>query len=60
MSMEELENIIPVRPPMENKNKSKDYHNAGLLLICMPWRVANLLKILIPVGIATIKVPEIK
>jgi len=29
--MEELENIIPVRPPIENKKiNPKDHHNAGL------------------------------
>jgi len=29
--MEELENIIPVRSPMENKIiNPKDHHNAGL------------------------------
>ena len=32
--MEELESIIPVRPPMENKRiNPKDHHNAGLIFM---------------------------
>lgn len=61
MSIEELDKIIPVRPPIVNKNKNPKAHNDGVLNDNWdPWRVANQLKILIPVGTAMIMVAEVK
>lgn len=61
ISIEELESITPVRPPIVNKKiKPIAHHNEELLLILVPWSVVIHLKILIPVGIAIIIVADVK
>jgi hypothetical protein len=61
ISIEELASTTPVNPPTVNRNtKPKAHNNEGELLSCAPWRVANQLKILIPVGTAIIIVAEVK
>lgn len=61
MSIEELAKITPVNPPTVNKNTNPILHNiGGFNEIWVPWRVANQLKILIPVGTAIIIVAEVK
>lgn len=59
--MDELANIIPVNPPTVNKKTNPKAHKIGVLNFkFVPWRVANQLKILIPVGTAMIIVAEVK
>lgn len=61
ISIEELANIIPVNPPTVNKNTNPKAHKIGVLyLIFLPCKVANQLKILIPVGTAIIIVADVK
>lgn len=61
-STEELPRIIPVNPPIVNKNKNPvNQRPRGLnLLDFIPPKVASQLKILIPVGTAIIIVAEVK
>jgi hypothetical protein len=60
-SKEELDKIIPVRPPKVNKNKKPNTHKTqGVLKIFVPYIVISHLKILIPVGIAIIMVAAVK
>lgn len=61
-STEELPRIIPVKPPIVNKNKNPvNQRTSGLnLLDFIPPNVASHLKILIPVGTAIIMVAEVK
>lgn len=55
MSRDELARIIPVKPPIVNKNTKPKAHNRGVSNENWdPWRVAIQLKILIPVGTAII------
>lgn len=59
--MEELARITPVSPPTVNKNtKPNDHKIAGEKEIWVPCKVANQLKILIPVGTAIIIVAAVK
>lgn len=61
ISIEELESITPVSPPIVNrKMKPIAHHKEELELIFVPWSVVIHLKILIPVGIAIIIVAEVK
>jgi len=61
ISIEELAKITPVKPPIVNKNTKPIHHNIGVLKnMFVPWRVANQLKILIPVGTAMIIVAAVK
>jgi len=61
ISIEELAKITPVNPPIVNKKiNPKAHKRAGFNVICVPWIVANQLKILIPVGTAIIIVAEVK
>ena len=61
MSIEELARTTPVKPPTVNKNTNPKVHKiAGEYNSCVPYNVANQLKILIPVGIAIIIVAEVK
>ena len=61
ISIEELANTTPVNPPMVNKNKNPTVHNKeGLNCSWEPCKVANQLKILIPVGTAMIMVADVK
>jgi hypothetical protein len=61
ISIEELAKTTPVNPPTVNKNTNPKAHSIeGDLLICAPCKVANHLKILIPVGTAIIIVAEVK
>lgn len=61
MSIEELARIIPVNPPTVNKKINPRAHRRGASnLNWDPCRVANQLKILIPVGMAIIIVAAVK
>lgn len=61
MSREELDSTIPVSPPTVNKKINPRAHSiAGDHLIFPPWRVANQLNTLTPVGIAIIIVADVK
>ncbi len=61
ISIDELARIIPVNPPTVNKNTNpKDHNKAGLYVNWVPCKVANQLKILIPVGTAIIIVADVK
>lgn len=52
---------IPVSPPSVNrKRKPKAHRRGGLISGLVPDRVANQLKILIPVGTAITIVAEVK
>ena len=56
-----LAKITPVNPPTVNKKiNPKAQSKEGELLICVPCKVANQLKILIPVGTAMIMVADVK
>jgi hypothetical protein len=60
MSIEELDRIIPVNPPIVNRKINPRVQiNAGFIFSKEPLRLANQLKILIPVGIAIIIVIEV-
>jgi hypothetical protein len=53
--------MIPVTPPLVNKNKNPKAYNIGVANITEPpHNVANQLKILIPVGTAIIIVAAVK
>jgi hypothetical protein len=61
ISIEEFASTTPVNPPTVNKKTNPKAHNIdGELLIFLPCKVANQLKILIPVGTAIIIVAEVK
>lgn len=61
ISREELESIIPVKPPTVNKKIKPSAQSIGVSnLIRDPRIVANQLKILIPVGTAIIIVAAVK
>jgi hypothetical protein len=61
MSIEELAKTTPVNPPIVNKKTNPRAHSReGLYVSWVPWRVANQLKILIPVGTAIIIVAAVK
>jgi hypothetical protein len=61
MSIDEFLKIIPVSPPTENRKMNPSLHNNGALNVSWaPCRVANHLKILIPVGIAITIVAAVK
>lgn len=61
MSIDEFAKIIPVNPPKVKRKTKPNTHNIeALKLIYEPWRVANHLKILIPVGTAIIIVAAVK
>lgn len=61
MSSEEFDRTIPVSPPTVNKKIKPKAHNiAGDHFTSPPWRVANQLKTLTPVGIAIIIVADVK
>lgn len=57
ISSDEFARMIPVSPPMVNKNTNPNAHNRGASKENWdPCRVASHLKILIPVGTAIIMV----
>lgn len=61
MSRDELAKTIPVKPPTVNRKIKPRAHSRGVShLIEPPWRVANQLKTLTPVGMAMIIVAEVK
>ena len=61
MSSDELARTIPVRPPTVNRKMKPRAQRSGVShLIEPPWRVANQLKTLTPVGIAIIIVADVK
>lgn len=61
MSIDEFARTTPVSPPTVNKNTNPSAHSSGGLYVnCVPCRVANHLKILIPVGTAMIIVADVK
>ena len=60
-SNDDLDNTIPVKPPKVNKNKNPNTHRIWVLIIkFLPYKEANHLKILIPVGIAITIVAAVK
>jgi len=61
ISREELARIIPVNPPIENRNtKPKAHIKVGVKVKLAPWIVAIHLKIFTPVGMAIIIVAVVK
>lgn len=61
MSIDELDRIIPVNPPIVNINRNPIDHIMGISkYIYDPVIVASHLKILIPVGMAIIIVADVK
>lgn len=61
MSREELASTMPVSPPTVKRKIKPSAHRRGVShLIEPPWRVANQLKTLTPVGIAIIMVADVK
>jgi hypothetical protein len=61
MSNEELDKQMPVRPPIVNRKMNPRVHSMDVVyLIFEPWRVANHLNTLIPVGTAMIIVAAVK
>lgn len=61
MSRDELAKTIPVKPPTVNRKIKPKAQSKGVShLIEPPWRVANQLKTLTPVGMAIIIVAEVK
>ncbi len=61
MSSDELDNIIPVSPPVVNRKMNPKAHSIGVsYLILDPCRVASHLNTLIPVGTAIIIVAAVK
>ena len=61
MSIEELASTTPVSPPIVKRNTNPRAHNKeGEYVNCLPCRVPNHLKILIPVGTAIIIVADVK
>jgi hypothetical protein len=61
MSRPEFARTTPVKPPIVNKKIKPKAKSIGTLIsIDPPHKVANQLKTFIPVGIAIIKVAEVK
>ena len=61
MSKDELDKIIPVSPPTVNRKINPNDHRRGVSKeICDPFKVANQLNTLTPVGIAMIIVAAVK
>lgn len=61
MSRDEFDRIIPVSPPVVNRKMNPRAHNIGVSYLSLdPWRVANHLNTLIPVGTAIIIVAAVK
>ena len=61
VSIEELANTTPVRPPTVNKKiNPRDHKIPGLNEATLPYIVASHLNTLIPVGMAIIIVAEVK
>lgn len=61
ISSAEFDRIIPVTPPVVNKKINPNAHNIGVeYWMLVPWRVANHLNTLIPVGTAIIMVAAVK
>jgi len=61
MSIDELDNTTPVKPPTVNKNTNPRDHSMGVSKeTCLPFRVASHLNTLTPVGIAMIMVAAVK
>lgn len=60
--MEELERMIPVRPPRVNKSikPQAQFREGDILLKSAPERVLNQLNTFTPVGTAIIIVAEVK
>jgi len=60
-SSDELESMIPVRPPIVKRKMNPNAHRVDTLYeIFVPWRVASQLNTLMPVGIAIIIVAAVK
>lgn len=62
MSRDEFDRMIPVTPPIVNRQIKPRVHKRGVsnLFMLVPWIVANHLNTLIPVGIAIIIVAAVK
>jgi hypothetical protein len=61
ISNAELAKIIPVTPPVVNRKINPSAHSIGAVYLMFdPWRVANHLNTLIPVGTAMIIVAAVK
>jgi len=61
MSSAELDKIIPVTPPVVNRKINPKAHSIGVeYLMLVPYRVANQLNTLMPVGTAMIIVAAVK
>jgi hypothetical protein len=61
ISIDELANTTPVKPPSVNKKTKPSAHIIGESIdVCDPDIVASHLKILIPVGMAIIIVAAVK
>lgn len=61
VSREELDKIMPVKPPSVKRKIKPIVHIMGRVIFArVPYNVANQLKILIPVGTAIIIVAEVK
>jgi hypothetical protein len=61
ISIEEFDRTTPVRPPTVNKNTNPmDQYMGASIEIKEPFRVANHLNTLTPVGIAMIMVAAVK
>lgn len=61
ISIDEFDNIIPVKPPVVNKKIKPSAHSIGVSNLTRdPWIVANQLNTLIPVGTAIIIVAAVK
>lgn len=61
MSRDELARIIPVSPPtVKRKMNPRAQRSGASHLMSAPWRVANQLKTLTPVGMAMIIVADVK
>lgn len=61
ISRAEFDRIIPVTPPVVNRKINPSAHSIGVeYLMLDPWRVANHLNTLMPVGTAIIIVAAVK
>jgi hypothetical protein len=61
ISIEELDNIIPVSPPIVKRAIKPNAHQSeGEAVILVPYKVLNQLNTLIPVGMAMIIVAAVK
>ncbi|KRY46709.1 hypothetical protein T03_10441 [Trichinella britovi] len=59
--VEAFESLTPVNPPIVNNRRNPSTHSiAGVILMCVPYSVANHLKIFTPVGIPMIIVAAVK